>query len=461
MSTTIGGRRNRGSKCRLEVHGIFIFGFLSFSFFWLESLFLNPVVLRSRLSDIDIRRHSTTPTRAEIILVTTAAAMDRDFERTMESFDILKDYVQFIVVAPPFLCKEVISKGFSCHEEAEFSLENGNGLPLVSRLIKGSMRSVETNSAKWFGIMNGDISFDLSLVETLRSISAFSRRTPVVVSGQRIDVDWETKEERLHSVWGMDYFIFNRAGAEYAVGDGVIPPLTIARIRWDSWLMGYLSSSDSIETIDASKTIRVLHFMNLSNAFVSKRSTDLTNLKLAGVEFRLGHLDNANYRVAAPFKLEPLKSTQEVREEMKQNHTRWKFDLILEEATNYTFSTVGMPVQYYYCLCNILFSMHSSSQHEKAIPWNQVCERGSSSANIALLKKRVFLRREVLDAFGRFNATEFDGVESYSKERKKNLTNCCFLIEQAEGLLNVPEKAWSLSDYGKSSECFVKEVHQL
>ena len=87
----------------------------------------------------------------------------------------------------------------------------------------------------------------------------------------------------------MDYFLFTSAGVDYLLQDNRLPPFKIGLIRWDSWLMAFLSYSDEIHVIDLSKVLKVKNYMNSEDSFHRKTNTDLWNLKLADRYTPQGH----------------------------------------------------------------------------------------------------------------------------------------------------------------------------
>lgn len=166
----------------------------------------------------------------------------------------------------------------------------------MTKLLQGGVEAAIPNVTQFVGVVNSDIVFEHdSLMTTLTLVkNSESCDSNCVVVGRRHDVDWTTKEKKLHSDWGMDFFIFNMNGARYAIRN--MPPMVVGRTRWDSYFMGHFEMSPHMEVIDATETLLAIHGMNFSKTRASHTHNDLTNHKLVTEVFQWGRIGYSNHR---------------------------------------------------------------------------------------------------------------------------------------------------------------------
>ena len=140
---------------------------------------------------------------------------------------------------------------------------NEYGTPLVSSIFQKAQDMARFQALCY---VNADI---ILLSDFLASLKYINKK-PFLVVGQRWDIDldepldfnntrWEqqllariAEYGRLHSVSGIDYFIFSRG--VYAD----MLPFALGRTAWDNWLI-YRARSLKIPVIDATKAITAVH----------------------------------------------------------------------------------------------------------------------------------------------------------------------------------------------------------
>jgi hypothetical protein len=139
------------------------------------------------------------------------------------------------------------------------------GTPLVNDVFR---IGAEMAKGEWLAYANADILLPRNLPGLLEELVDF--RKPMLVVGQRWDLDWEETIEfadpgweekiieavrgrgRLHPPSGIDYFLFRR---------GVwpeIPPFALGRTMWDNWLV-YSARSRGIAVVDATGSLPAVH----------------------------------------------------------------------------------------------------------------------------------------------------------------------------------------------------------
>lgn len=148
------------------------------------------------------------------------------------------------------------------------------GTPLLSDIFQ---KAQDTAQAPFICYVNADILFPPSLSDVV--IHAKQCFPPnFLLVGQRWDVDvsesldfsgnWGGRFNvlrltgKLHSPWGMDYFLFNRKLL-------VLPPFAIGRPGWDNWMI-WNARQKAIPLIDATQAIPIIH-QNHSYAHVPGR----------------------------------------------------------------------------------------------------------------------------------------------------------------------------------------------
>jgi hypothetical protein len=260
---------------------------------------------------------------AEVVLVTTTHEVNREFRGFCKQI-LGQDRVKFVVVGPPKVCVHLRNhEAAHCLPEKEFVGEESR-LPVVTKMIQGGLEAAIPNVTQFVGVVNSDIVFRHdSLMATLASVkdSASCARNCVVV-GRRHDVDWTTKEEKLHSDWGMDFFIFNVRGARYAVEN--MPPMVVGRTRWDSYFMGHFEMSPHMEVIDATETLRADHWMAFAETRASHTHDDLTNHKLVTEVFQWGRIGYSNHKTTKEGGVEVHRTAQDVAKEFAVHHEKFK-----------------------------------------------------------------------------------------------------------------------------------------
>jgi hypothetical protein len=392
--------------------------------------------------------------KAEIIMLTTIKELDKAAKKMVEHFKTFRGSVHFLVVAPGKLCPKFRDKiHASCVDETLFRHEQEGSpkLPVLSKMLQAVADAAPPN-VKWLGVMNGDIVFDGTLLKTLTAISNSSAcaendvKSRCVVTGQRVDVDWTSGKEKLHSEWGMDYFIFNSAAMEHILQDKLLPPFTIGLVRWDSWLMTFLSSSAEFNTIDASKAMKVLHFMDMEKAFSSKKSTNVWNLQLADQWFRLGRTDHANFQVDPDSGgLVPLVNADFLRQKAKSDELRYDFDGSVERDTHFKYTSGPMQKAYIRCFCDMM-TMLVQPRNITEIPWGKFCGP-SGLLKLSGNGPTVFFDKEIFEIAG--NKTLDDlyfssnaGLLTFPRGKTNASNACCVFIQPSDPPSEVPGKFW-------------------
>jgi len=142
---------------------------------------------------------------------------------------------------------------------------NEYGTPLVNSIFEAAERAATYDLLCY---VNADIILMNDFMEAVQQVSGRRRRFLMV--GRRWDVDikrsWDFgrpdwKEQlrtyvirngKLHSVWGIDYFVFPRGLWQN------IPPFALGRLVWDNWLI-YRARSLRIPVIDATYRVMAVH----------------------------------------------------------------------------------------------------------------------------------------------------------------------------------------------------------
>ena len=129
--------------------------------------------------------------------------------------------MHFLVVAPLKICQSKLRGNIyaTCIDEAEvMGADKKNKLPKIPDMLRVAKDCAGPN-VKWIGFMNGDVSPGENLPDILKKlhVSGTCSSSRCMLCGQRHDIDLKTKQEKLHSAYGMDYFIFNMDGLRYVL----------------------------------------------------------------------------------------------------------------------------------------------------------------------------------------------------------------------------------------------------
>ncbi len=154
---------------------------------------------------------------------------------------------------------------------AEFNLRhvptvarNEAGTPLVSDLFE---QARQLAAHEWLCYVNADIMFTGDLLPAVQTVARAKRW--FLMAGQRWDLTipealplrpgWQERwinrartEGQLHSIRGMDYFVFPR---ELARG---LPPLAVGRASWDNWFL-YHARRRGAALVDATACVTAIH----------------------------------------------------------------------------------------------------------------------------------------------------------------------------------------------------------
>jgi hypothetical protein len=418
-----------------------------------------------KLSVVHSRRtcHDLTDlSNREVVMVTTTGEWSREFAKTVQSFANFCGRVFFVVVAPLKICAELRDNKYAvCLNDSTFG-NNGGYLPVVPKLLKAAGQHKLIGVTKWIGLMNGDIVFDDTLVSALAALEqskpCFSFLFPsrCAIVGQRIDVDWTSGVEKVHWEYGLDYFIFNNAAFNHVLQED-IPEFVIGTVRWDSWLMGHLTLSRDIEVIDASLVIKARHFMSLKDAFASKTKRDITNLKLSDERYRLGRTDNANYNLTREMNVIPLRSKDEIAHMLQQNQLRWNFDQDIEKATNFSYTTVGLPSVHVGCFCNLLLQLRPIHYNSSIVSACSAVQLVGEGVDLETAHKVVAFPREIFGFL--LNSPGFEPTTSLpAAELTTSTHGCCILSKSSRLPQQVPGKAWIRT---RPSMSFLQCTHAL
>jgi len=143
-------------------------------------------------------------------------------------------------------------------------MTNQFGTPLVNDLFETAQKIVTNNTLCY---INSDIILMYDFVNAIKQVESIEKKFLIV--GRRWDVcidellsfedDWQEnlqnhalKSGKLHSLTGIDYFVFPRGLWNY------IPPFALGRTIWDNWLL-YYALSQKAALIDASNIIMAIH----------------------------------------------------------------------------------------------------------------------------------------------------------------------------------------------------------
>ncbi|MFC2066737.1 hypothetical protein ACFLUO_06775 [Chloroflexota bacterium] len=179
----------------------------------------------------------------------------------IKSWLLLRPKCEVILIGDEEGTAEIASELGVCHiPEVE---RNEYGTPLVNSMFDTAQ---EAASNKIMCYVNADIILMSDFLSAVQSIHKY----PFLMVGQRWDVDvkapvdfshsdWEaqlhaqlTKEGKLHSPRGIDYFVFPRGMYDD------IPPFALGRTAWDNWLV-YRARSLRITVIDATQVVTIVH----------------------------------------------------------------------------------------------------------------------------------------------------------------------------------------------------------
>jgi len=111
------------------------------------------------------------------------------------------------------------------------------------------------------------------------------------------EVDWENKLKAfirqnayLHSVTGIDYFVFTKDLWH------VIPAFGLGRTAWDNWLAGR-PIEEGKSVIDATERVMAIHQDHKYVPFENRRKEEVINRKLAGATVSMGFISNATWKL--------------------------------------------------------------------------------------------------------------------------------------------------------------------
>ncbi len=183
---------------------------------------------------------------------------------------------------------------------------NAQGTPLVSDIFAQACQAAST---PYMCYVNGDIIF---LSDFLAAVKAVIAATPdrFLMVGRRWDLDittplefspgWEMRlrtlartQGRLHSPFGIDYFVFPHAAFAH------MPPFAVGRSGWDNWMI-YHSREQGWKVIDATDATTVIH-QNHDYAHLPggqphyKLEESQENIRMAGGPARMFSIWEANY----------------------------------------------------------------------------------------------------------------------------------------------------------------------
>ena len=395
--------------------------------------------------------------KAEIILVTTIGEWTDDFAKISQEFEQFSLTVKFIVVAPVVpVCTELRGNVHAtCLDITPFLGANNTRLPVIAKMLQAVSDFATPGVTKWFGIMNGDIAFDKTMIESLHSIgsspkcqNSSSAPTACVVTGQHIDIDRKTQKRKLHSPWGLDYFFFNEAGLHFVLRELADRPFVVGRIRWDSWLMGLFVSSDQINAIDASNSINAVHFMNFNEHDLSGTHRDTTNLLLADIRFHIGRTDQANYRLDPETKtVVELVPTETSRQLLAKNKLRWELNEEVEISTDFQFSIVKLKSFQFGCFCDLLSIFHPRNISNIA---SEYCSHVSQKR----LSRRIFFQREFFEkAIGIKGIDLSHALRHFGIPKSKSDGMCCLLSNSSNPPSVFPAPFWSYDHEDMASWC--------
>ena len=176
---------------------------------------------------------------------------------------------------------------------------NDYGTPYLSEMLAVIMNN-DTYNSTFYGFANGDILFDSSFSETLKSLTMRMKSlppAPVLVTGQRTNYKMSDKWKEpisdfyyieqlrtrgsLYFTWAQDYFLFTKTFPRYLFKD-----LVIGRPAYDNYLVA-MSVRLNVTIVDATKTLTALHQQSSKEPqAVGLHSTDAEhNKKVIGENF--------------------------------------------------------------------------------------------------------------------------------------------------------------------------------
>ncbi|XP_014787946.1 uncharacterized protein LOC106881932 [Octopus bimaculoides] len=138
-------------------------------------------------------------------------------------------------------------------------------IPVLKSMIVDVLASF--TNYDFYGYANGDILFDESLINTLKSIKEkIPQNKPILIVGQRINVNFTNRNHvaisdilqiaqsgYLMKGVAVDYFITNQHFPWHKILD-----LVVGRIKYDNWLI-YFANSQNITIIDTTHTLTAVH----------------------------------------------------------------------------------------------------------------------------------------------------------------------------------------------------------
>ena len=407
--------------------------------------------------------------KAEIMIVAFFASTGKNFVRTAKHFESFGGSVHFLVVGPISVCIQIMRDNIygTCVDVIQFASQEarGNHLPVLSKLFQAAVDYSGPN-IKWIGYMDGDILFDISLLNLLPSIlsSEICKKVDFrcVATGQRYDIDAVTNDEKIGSDHAMGYFFFTNAAIDYMLQDNRLPPFKLELVRWDSWLMAFLSSSDEINVIDLSKVLKVKHYTDFKDSFVSKTRTDLWNLKLADQRFRIGRIEYSNYRMEQEtWALVPLMNATVLQKKISVNRLRWTFDEELEKITNFKYTSGPLPIGKYGCLCDLLRVLSPSGNVETELSMEKSLIKHCSQPDLIKQSskqrfgEKIFFRNEFFSIVSGKEMNDLQLFMLHSKLFSENASECCVLTRASDAPKVIPDKFWAFDDKNKYYTCLV------
>ena len=206
---------------------------------------------------------------------------------------------------------------------------NDHGTPYISDMLDVIMNNNTYNSI-FYGFANGDILFDSSLPETLKSLASrinYFSREPILVTGQRTNYkmseNWTKPLGDLYYInqlrvkgklfWANaeDYFLFTPDFPRY-----LFKNLVIGRPAYDNYLV-VMSLKLNVNVVDATKTLTALHQQSSKESEVSGHynKDSQHNYKVIGkFNYAKGHTYDAQYETVFDFNLMQI----EIKARMKK-----------------------------------------------------------------------------------------------------------------------------------------------
>lgn len=279
--------------------------------------------------------------RATFAVASSAIIMNGTLRAFLRSLGRLGAVV--VLFAPPKVCRDIHEPHVACLGETACLLD-GLDTPelscMLSHLIPFERKSL------MLGFVNSDIVFPRRMADAIDAILNFPKwkKHSSAVVGRRTDCyffDGRSVCEE-HSLWGIDYFLFNAAGLRQATV--WVAGFGVGRVLWDTSLLARMILDENWFVVDVSNAVTVKHLSSSRPSKQSHQRLASRNRKLAISQFKAGSLEWVRHKLSPTFQLNTL-SHFPSRDVLRQ----WKLMEWVHRRKH--FAIPFLPQSFVDCMC--------------------------------------------------------------------------------------------------------------